>query len=680
MNKPQVMTVFFFFLLAAFHLSSEVKLNSYGRIIAQEVLPPAEYSYENGEYFIEVSGQKLIGNSLFMTKNGFLTLVGEHETIPTWLRLYNFEGDLLFFKEFVKVINIGLSSCKTFSIFFDGSSTQVLNHDELTLQSYPPSITFAVNSNGIQLLATADNQILYNESTYSVPEIIRGVFFIEEVPLFVTKHSVYKFEKIWEKVKSFHAEIFDVKMIEGKLHLATKVESDYELYEIELSGSVTKRDEIHFDKANYRIEEPIFAPLIYGEEDYPYPIGNSYAEIQEYGGSPYLHPGVDLLGADFQEVYSVADGYVKAVLTTGGDPYWRVAVSNDNVSTQSKGYLYAHLNQESITLNVGDQVQAGDLLGTLYPWGYYDFTHIHFAKIYASGEQWTGNWWTTENVLYDMINVFDNQPPIFEDALPGSRYAFRRENGVYLDWHSLSGEFDIIVKCYDLANSDWKIDVHDLSFSLHPQSNPSETLYERYSFAFDFDLDTYHAGAMDNLVLNTIYSRDATCYSTGHYTAREYYHLITNSDGESLDENETFDSSQFSDGAYWLKVTARDANLNTTVDSMLVVFQNGNTEADNALPLGNIILFNYPNPFNPNTTIRFSSEQFSPNELIYLEIYNIKGQRVKQFNMKNEKSKMNEVVWDGKDDDNQPVSSGIYLYKLSGNQNTSGFQKMILMK
>jgi hypothetical protein len=91
-------------------------------------------------------------------------------------------------------------------------------------------------------------------------------------------------------------------------------------------------------------------------------------------------------------------------------------------------------------------------------------------------------------------------------------------------------------------------------------------------------------------------------------------------------------------------------------------------------------LINFPNPFNPSTTIQFSSELFEQNELIALEIYNIKGQIIRHFNIHNSQFKMNEVVWDGTDEFGNSVSSGVYLYKLVANGKTKAVKKCLLMK
>ncbi len=85
---------------------------------------------------------------------------------------------------------------------------------------------------------------------------------------------------------------------------------------------------------------------------------------------------------------------------------------------------------------------------------------------------------------------------------------------------------------------------------------------------------------------------------------------------------------------------------------------------------------NYPNPFNPSTTIRFSVKEAAP---VSLEIYNLKGQLVKTL-VNGEKSSGNHsVIWNGLDNNNQPASSGVYFYKMRAGTYSST-KKMIMMK
>jgi hypothetical protein len=85
---------------------------------------------------------------------------------------------------------------------------------------------------------------------------------------------------------------------------------------------------------------------------------------------------------------------------------------------------------------------------------------------------------------------------------------------------------------------------------------------------------------------------------------------------------------------------------------------------------------NFPNPFNPFTSIIF--ELSSPNQIV-INIYNIKGQLVRKLTDDYFQTGKQEIIWDGKDDNRCETVSGIYFYKLScGLIDVSG--KMMMIK
>ncbi len=85
---------------------------------------------------------------------------------------------------------------------------------------------------------------------------------------------------------------------------------------------------------------------------------------------------------------------------------------------------------------------------------------------------------------------------------------------------------------------------------------------------------------------------------------------------------------------------------------------------------------NYPNPFNPSTTIRYRLNNASQ---ISLKIYNILGQEIRTLVSGVRPAGMNEVLWDGKNDKGANVSSGLYLYRLQIS-NHAITRKMTLLK
>ncbi len=85
---------------------------------------------------------------------------------------------------------------------------------------------------------------------------------------------------------------------------------------------------------------------------------------------------------------------------------------------------------------------------------------------------------------------------------------------------------------------------------------------------------------------------------------------------------------------------------------------------------------NYPNPFNPNTSIKYSIPQ---NSFVTLKIYNMMGQLVKTLVSGNKNPGFYTVDWNGANENNSQVVSGIYFYRLESN-NYASTEKMILLK
>ena len=100
-------------------------------------------------------------------------------------------------------------------------------------------------------------------------------------------------------------------------------------------------------------------------------------------------------------------------------------------------------------------------------------------------------------------------------------------------------------------------------------------------------------------------------------------------------------------------------------------------EEEQSLPDNFSLDRNYPNPFNPTTTISFSVTQTSP--FVTLEIFNIKGQKVKTLYSGIAEEGKHTLIWDGKDTNDKSVSSGIYFYKLKSDKKELT-RKMLLLK
>ena len=140
-----------------------------------------------------------------------------------------------------------------------------------------------------------------------------------------------------------------------------------------------------------------------------------------------------------------------------------------------------------------------------------------------------------------------------------------------------------------------------------------------------------------------------------------------------------FDLSQYTGSAKFRFVFGSDGYVSGEgwyVDDVRVLSDPVANDDPTAAPMAVKLTGNYPNPFNPSTTLSFS---LPDTRLIRLEIFNLKGQRVKTLASGELASGKHSYVWNGMDDNGRPVSSGVYLYRLQAGD-FSASRKMMLMK
>ncbi len=98
---------------------------------------------------------------------------------------------------------------------------------------------------------------------------------------------------------------------------------------------------------------------------------------------------------------------------------------------------------------------------------------------------------------------------------------------------------------------------------------------------------------------------------------------------------------------------------------------------DNTIvPSNDLLLSNYPNPFNSSTTLSYG---ISKDGLVILNIYNIKGQLVTKLVSNPQKKGAYKVIWNGTDQTGKKVSAGLYFSRLEANGKTLT-SKMLMLK
>jgi hypothetical protein len=106
------------------------------------------------------------------------------------------------------------------------------------------------------------------------------------------------------------------------------------------------------------------------------------------------------------------------------------------------------------------------------------------------------------------------------------------------------------------------------------------------------------------------------------------------------------------------------------------------TGADNyQLPMTSYQLSNHPNPFNPETKITFSIAGSEDNkQKVSISVFNIRGQKVKTLVDETMEPGRYSIIWNSKDRNGKPVSSGIYFYQLNVDGKMIKSRKMLLLK
>ncbi len=204
----------------------------------------------------------------------------------------------------------------------------------------------------------------------------------------------------------------------------------------------------------------------------------------------------------------------------------------------------------------------------------------------------------------------------------------------------------------------------DAAYWLHPLLYPPENLSGELT-------------GMEQVTLNWSYP-DSPPYLNREPEALLGFNIYRNSElitPEPIEEYHYIDDN-VSEQSYEYFVTAQ-YNLGESTPSNIITIEFLNAD----IPIGVIdktqFIASYPNPFNPATTLSFS---ISEANLVSILIYNQKGQLVNDlFNDYLSKGTY-EVVWNGRNNDNIPVASGLYFAVLKENNSNRDSRKLILLK
>ena len=137
------------------------------------------------------------------------------------------------------------------------------------------------------------------------------------------------------------------------------------------------------------------------------------------------------------------------------------------------------------------------------------------------------------------------------------------------------------------------------------------------------------------------------------------------------------DNCEYISGCDWVadSVDYTAAFFNSMDDCIEACFP-ASTNEINQLPHAFYLYNNYPNPFNPVTTLRYGLPE---NGLVNITIYDMLGREVKTLINQTQDAGYKSVIWDATNDYGKTVSAGIYLYQIQAGEYIST-KKMVLLK
>jgi len=144
-------------------------------------------------------------------------------------------------------------------------------------------------------------------------------------------------------------------------------------------------------------------------------------------------------------------------------------------------------------------------------------------------------------------------------------------------------------------------------------------------------------------------------------TQRNFHHVITNSNGDSIitieEKNLSLNTADYYDSYYRIYVEAFDQSGNSTIDSMDVYFNNGISSVNDLVTPNKFALHqNYPNPFNPVTDIKYV---IGSNQFVQLKVYDVLGRLAATLVNEFKPAGIYEIKWNA-----EGSSSGVYFYQL----------------
>lgn len=349
----------------------------------------------------------------------------------------------------------------------------------------------------------------------------------------------------------------------------------------------------------------------------------------------------------------------ESVLEYEGNGIWE---NEDETFISTQGYIFEVANNltSSVSLNVS---------------GFKETSNTEISLKGGGKENWIGYFLDDEHTVKEAFSdVYENLTMI-----QTQKWAIAKDkNGNWVGDKILPLKYGdmVIVECINDCTFSWNNE--GTTVPIEPLKSTAFTWEEEAQYIPIFiEVEETRSAPLEVAVLVNGECKGAGVVEEGEVTILAYILECQNEDvefefyyGERADNTikSEYKMSDL-DGSY--------VSEKISIDSEAKYYQVSFREEDDVVELPkNLSMSNYPNPFNPNTTISYALPEDSNVEIT---IFNVKGQKVTTLVNEAKNAGYHKSIWSGMDASGKPQSSGIYFYSLkTGNKIIN--KKMMLLK
>ena len=203
-------------------------------------------------------------------------------------------------------------------------------------------------------------------------------------------------------------------------------------------------------------------------------------------------------------------------------------------------------------------------------------------------------------------------------------------------------------------------------------TNPKVVLWTEPAMGYSFDNIAPEPPGQAKLVANQLVWAPSKSEDVRYYAVYRAPYRGSTPFGEPL--MTTVDTTVAAEWPYKYGIAAVDygGNVSTIVPKLVPT-----GVSEGALPTSTALLGNAPNPFNPETVIRY---QVHAEARASITVYDVQGRQVRTLITGRVGIGTHSVTWDGRDNTGNEVASGLYVYALTTNTGTRDVRRMLLVR